>query len=293
MSYRKNYEYLDTVSGTNIYRNNSALPIAFISSKNVIGINMKNEDYFDLHNNMWSGIYGREEKILIQESNYSVSTSNLSESFDENGNTVYTKINEAIPAYVEYEFIASHNYPLYYYFTSPKAQDANIIVNGEDSGQYFFLYRWDMSFADIFEKGEKINIRVVLNKNSLTISSPYFYYEDLELLSRLSSEIKARPLKFEQLSSSSFSGSFTGQEDNLLFFTIPYSEGWTLKVDGEKTELIKIMDAFMAAEISGGEHSFELNYLPQGMKAASILSVSTAALGLLCLILDKKRKKTK
>lgn len=62
-------------------------------------------------------------------------------------------------------------------------------------------------------------------------------------------------------------------EDNYLFFSIPYSEGWTLYVDGLETKLQKANLMYMAAEITAGNHEIQLNYEVPGLRLGMIISV--------------------
>ena len=66
-------------------------------------------------------------------------------------------------------------------------------------------------------------------------------------------------------------------EDNqLLLFTIPYDEGWTLYVDGKAKKLNKTIDLLMSAKIPSGTHSYEMKYTAPGLKFGAVLSIIAA-----------------
>lgn len=76
----------------------------------------------------------------------------------------------------------------------------------------------------------------------------------------------------------------------VLYTSIPYDEGWHIKVDGEETECFGVMDkAFLACELTPGEHEIELYYRPAGRTFGLICT----AMGLLILgiIVWKERKR--
>lgn len=111
-------------------------------------------------------------------------------------------------------------------------------------------------------------------------------YEDKDVLSELSEKVRSYPTIIEKISDDHLIGSFTAEENQLLLFTIPYDEGWTLKIDGVETPYEMVLDVFMAAEVSEGEHTFELTFVPEGLRLASRISLASAAVCLVYVVGD-------
>jgi uncharacterized membrane protein YfhO len=72
--------------------------------------------------------------------------------------------------------------------------------------------------------------------------------------------------------------------------TIPYDEGWTLRVDGEETGIVKVLGAFMAAEVGPGMHSFELTFVPTGLVPGAVASTLGLVAAVVYLNLDAGRR---
>ncbi|MDR0444537.1 MAG: YfhO family protein [Treponema sp.] len=68
-------------------------------------------------------------------------------------------------------------------------------------------------------------------------------------------------------------GDITLKEDKILLLSIPYSKGWTAKVNGQYQKLLQANTMFMALQLKPGHHSVELNYFTSGLKTGIILSV--------------------
>lgn len=285
----KGYELIEDFGETGVYRNNNALPLFMLSDNAIESVGMGNADYFALHNDIWSGITGSAQTLLHKENDYSVTTQNLTQRASEDG-IVYTKINKDAPAYVRYDINISRSLPLYFYFTAPKVQLARIYINGVDDGRYFWLYRWDMSCAGTFDEGDTLRIEIELEQDEICITQPYFYYEDLDRLSEVSAGIKEVSPYVERISDAHFTGSYTAGENTLLLTTIPYEDGWTLRIDGEKVPTQKAMDAMLAAALPEGEHQFELSYFPRGLKEGFVLMGVSAALALMWAFAGRKKK---
>ena len=62
-------------------------------------------------------------------------------------------------------------------------------------------------------------------------------------------------------------GSVDAKTDGYVMCMIPYENGWTVTVDGEKTEILQGDIGFLAFKVSEGEHQIELTYQVPGMKA--------------------------
>ena len=287
----KGNELIEDFGETGVYRNNNALPLFMLSDNAIESVGMDNADYFALHNDIWSGLTGKEQTLLLRENDYTVGTHNLTQSTSGDGN-VYTKIDKDAPAYVRYDIKISRSLPLYFYFTAPKVQLARIYINGVDDGRYFWLYRWDMTCAGTFDEGDTLSIEIELEQDEICITQPYFYYEDLDRLSEVSAGIKEVSPYVERISDAHFTGSYTAGENTLLLTTIPYEDGWTLRIDGEKVPTQKAMDAMLAAALPEGEHQFELSYFPRGLKEGFMLMGVSAALALMWAFAGRKKHRS-
>ena len=86
-------------------------------------------------------------------------------------------------------------------------------------------------------------------------------------------------------------GTFDAVEEEYLFFSIPYDEGWTVAIDGKKTETITIGNAFLSVIIPEGEHEISLDFVPEGFRTGRLISIgSVFCYLLLCVVTHKRRK---
>lgn len=70
-----------------------------------------------------------------------------------------------------------------------------------------------------------------------------------------------------------FRGEVFIENDKMLFFSIPFREGWNIYIDGEQVETYRADYGFIACEISRGEHIIELRYENNIYLAGSLLSL--------------------
>ena len=62
----------------------------------------------------------------------------------------------------------------------------------------------------------------------------------------------------------------------LVFFSVPYSEGWTAKVNGKPADVEKVSEGFMAVKADAGENTIVFSYETPGLKTGIIISITGA-----------------
>lgn len=62
--------------------------------------------------------------------------------------------------------------------------------------------------------------------------------------------------------------------------SLPYDEGFTVKVDGKKVEIKKVMDFMLGFDVEKGKHEIVITYMPKGFVLGAVLST----LGILLLV---------
>ena len=88
-------------------------------------------------------------------------------------------------------------------------------------------------------------------------------------------------------------GKISVPEERILQFAIPYSDGWSATVDGEKAELFRSDVMYFSTLIPSGEHDVELRYETPWLKTGVIVSAATLVLWIGYEILMRKRNTEK
>ena len=65
---------------------------------------------------------------------------------------------------------------------------------------------------------------------------------------------------------------FSGEK--LVYFSIPFDEGWTLLVDDKKADLLKVNFGFMGCVLGKGEHTLQLSFSPKHFALTGWLSIA-------------------
>ncbi len=74
-----------------------------------------------------------------------------------------------------------------------------------------------------------------------------------------------------------------------LVTSIPYDEGWTLLVDGEKTDICPIFGTFISVSLSEGNHEIELRYIPKGFSEGCVASLTSMFIVIIYFCMKRKQ----
>jgi hypothetical protein len=80
-----------------------------------------------------------------------------------------------------------------------------------------------------------------------------------------------------QMTNSGFHAEITLKKDNLVFFSVPYDDGFTAYVNGEETEVIRVDEGLMAVLAPAGENTIDFVYQADGYSLASKVSLAALA----------------
>lgn len=86
-------------------------------------------------------------------------------------------------------------------------------------------------------------------------------------------------LQVEAYNSNTLQGQVQVKEPGLLFFTIPYDPNWKAWVDGQEVPVQEAAEAWLSVPVSAGNHSVQIQYVPQSFRKG--LAISCGALLLL------------
>ncbi|MCD8011810.1 MAG: YfhO family protein [Lachnospiraceae bacterium] len=91
--------------------------------------------------------------------------------------------------------------------------------------------------------------------------------------------------------SDTVSGTVDVKEEGTLLLTIPYDEGWTIYVDGQKTEFSCVGDALIGVHLEEGSHTVKMVYTPSGFWLGGGITLLCAVLFLLTEVWERRKRR--
>lgn len=113
---------------------------------------------------------------------------------------------------------------------------------------------------------------------SYTIDSIQIVCESLDGFEEKTAALSEDTLQDIKIGTDSISGTISTQQDKWLLLTVPYSENWSVYIDGEEAETYRANTAFTAVNIEAGSHTVEMKYSNRTIK----YSVPVTAAGFVC-----------
>ncbi len=292
----------DEDKGLTAYYNPYALSLCYAVSSGINDIQMDSfETPFQRMNTMVTAMLGEPETLEIFKEIplESTVTNNMAGSFT-SGHIKYEKQDENEPGRITYKITAPNDKPIYMYIPTEFPRDAELTVNSYSKGTYFGNETMRIVDLGSYREGNTLYVSLTMDESTLYIlnnADNFFFYIDEELFAKAFAEFGESQLDITEHTNTRLFGNIDVAEGrDLLFTTIPYDEGWSVKIDGKKAELLKTADALLAVYITEGEHTVELEYSPILFR----LGVAVSAVGVICFAAvwtvsaktERKRKKS-
>ena len=75
-----------------------------------------------------------------------------------------------------------------------------------------------------------------------------------------------------QMNNAGFHAEITLDKANLVFFSVPYDDGFTAYVNGEKTDILRVDEGLMAVLCPAGASSIDFVYQAEGLSASRVVT---------------------
>ena len=178
-----------------------------------------------------------------------------------------------------------------------KTDDAKIFIDGiknnltDPDWKYYNnnkTFEYVVSAHDSYPIKE---LKVKFMKGNYDISNIRFYTMDpLQL-----TEVDEFVFDKQKTKGDNIEGSIDVSKDGYFILTVPYTDGFTAYVDGEKTEVECVDKAFVGFPLSQGHHDIKINFTAPYLKEAKLISAGGLLILAVLIVREllSKRKKTK
>ncbi len=323
------YQKEDGEHKLDIYENPDALPIAFMADDDILRLSFLGTDNpFNSMNNFLSSMTGNtpdysdlQPKEYFYRHVFNPSTDvELSEctTKDYNGQYCYDAMPGAVDPTVRVHLTSQSEDNLYMFLKSDNPKKCNLWLSttkdpetGEFKdfkgyGSYFDGYDYSIVNLGSFPVGTEIELRMTILQQDKTGANEYImvkdyqlYYFDYDTFHEDIQQLKQNPLTLDmdKTTESRIVGEVDAQAGQILYTSIPYEPGWTIKVDGKKMEeqfkdvindagtsimtnytdggvgSVVILNAMIGLRLPEGHHTIEMTYSPPGFKTGVIMLI--------------------
>lgn len=289
--YSKVIDGSETGTGINVYQNPYALGLGFAVNDMMKNYVLDDKDPFVNQNNLFNYALGVNEQTYTEYMTRIfpelIDTENLATVSVSNNHTKYyykdTSIGEC---HEDLVFTMPETSHLYMYFPTMYERKVNVWLAHdkdfakEDSDFTFVGYFFEgdnYSILDLgeYEQGESVRVRISIpvDPGEAYWSDMFFYTFDEQKFVQADNELKQGLWQLTHFDERHIEGNITVSDGQMLFTTVPYEEGWTVKVDGKTVEPTVIADMFIGVELSPGTHTVSMSFLPNYFVISIIISI--------------------
>lgn len=269
-----------------LYENIYSLPFAYMVRPGIeeLGLDIKN--IFDKQENFYSLATGKQTKFFYEVPVFTEDYDNMELKYHTGIRFNYKPIDASKDNSAGITFEMAETDQAYLYMLD-HIDEATVTVHGES--KTYKPKRGMTVDLGILEKGDKVSV-VLTHTNG---KSGYF---DLGVVrfDEMAFESATRTLVEQGLKITSFKdtkivGNVSAEEAGYLYTSIPFEEGWRVKVNGTKVETVAFKEAMLMVPVEAGVSEVEFSYSPKGLIGGSIMTFLAIAIIVLMTLYERKK----
>ena len=263
-----------------VYKNPNSFPLAYGTNSLVRNIQFGANNAFANQNIILNSMEGH-QKANNDTVEYfkplafsSIETENVIEE------AIYKRADSSKDAIIRYKVTPRTNYT-YYFFTPVSLiqnQDYSVLLNNKWLlNAKIFTQRQIWQLTDQTENQETV-IEFRFRTDHIDMSNAGVYRADVDQIQQVLENRKKQGLQVTKFSNTHIVGDVSITDDsNYMMTSIPYSDGWKVKVDGKFVKTEKAWNAFLSFPISKGNHKVEFVFRQKGVILGALLSIVSVA----------------
>ena len=205
--------------------------------------------------------------------------------------TLFTDASGAVIIPLEEEFVSGTETVIADFVLSPGSA-AEFTVFTNDGRPVSWYGGRDKHFQILLPaETRSLTIKAAVSEDPFYVKDLHFYTSSYPKDSFCEADITVDALQRDD----TVTGRADLPEDGILMLAIPYQEGWTAQVDGERAALMRVDFGFTGISMGKGEHVFSLAYRAPLLREGMLVSLAAAVIWLLLFLgtmyLEKKKNK--
>lgn len=276
-----------------LLENNAYLPIGFVADSNIMNYSGEGETQADNQNELFKLAAGINDDVLIPIDVKNVGHKGLTVTKTSVGNYSYqysTPDDGSDDCYIKYNYLIEKNGPVYLTVNFDNSEGFKI-KEGDTTVHNFSNQKYKtITAVGTFTADTVISIIADVDKDTSGSGRIFAYQVNEQLFRENIERLNKGGLKVSSYDSTEIKGSFTAEDDGILYTSIPYDGGWKAYIDGNKTEVTSLKDAFVCIPVTKGQHEITLKYCPPGFAAGAVISICSLILFAAIWVAEKKYK---
>lgn len=258
----RDFEYVTTVDERHLYVNDSALGLGFMVSEEILQWDYEKTNPFEVINQLMTSAMGQELRPYTYFGVPEPVSDGCALITDTWADWSYTATDKK-DGTITYTYVPDKSQDLYFYFKATHCSSVKV-MHGETSKSHLDEDGHIIHVGNV-EPGDTITLVFQMDAAYESGTIKLIAAEhDANLFEQAMEQLQQTSWVMSETSSTRLFGSITAVNEGIMFTSIPYEKGWTVKVDGEKVEPVIIANAFIGLPLTEGIHDIEMTYVSEG-----------------------------
>ncbi len=286
------------------YRNPNALGLGVVTGTAIFDTTLSDEDPFENQNLVLSSLLGKYKRYFNRLESTEVETNNLLRDTLIDGHSKFYVDNKSITdSHVDYLVDVNSDSGVYMFFPTVYERNCNVWVQDEKAyqegevpmdfaGQFFGGDNYSILKLGDYYKGQALRVRITVDNkdNEAFWKDEIFCTFDYEAFEQDCQELKKNTMQITKFDDTFVEAEAAAEEEGqYLFTTIPYQDGWTVKVNGEEVKQEKVLDSLIAVPLQKGNNTVTFSYMPKFFIQSVIITGFGVVLLVLVFIIEVKK----
>ena len=269
------YTFLKMDGDSRLYASNYPLSIGYMLPNTIRTWKPYDVNPFiNLDDYVRAATAGEVEKVFINMGQGELSGSNTSPEYVSDAHIESTLLDSTATGTVNIKYTAETNAKYYVYIASDYAESIDI---GWGEGPEDIEVQPDCgSILNIgtMKTGEDFRISVEFETGHTGRITCYVCTLDEEAWNKAYGMISSSLMTVTDATDTYIKGTVEAGDGDVLVTSIPYEEGWSMKIDGKKTEIREQTgDCWISAGLTEGTHEIELSFRPPGFVNGLLVTI--------------------
>lgn len=283
------YRLAAATGGIALYENPDALPVGFAADAQIRRVTLAGNNPFAAQNTILQAVEPESEAPLSALPAPEITLQNCTAA-ESGGVTRYQPVSAGREAAVEFRFAAADSRAVYAWFPAASQAGVTVYVNGRDMGRMFDVFHNGVLPLGSFRPGETVTLRFALPTGGAAFGTGEFYAFDSAKLASAAARLRAGGLVIDHCTADRLTGRVQADgSGRVLFLSIPYDTGWTVKIDGRRVGTFPLLGCLTGVSLPAGTHRVELIYRPPGLAAGCAAGAAGVVLAVWAVWLGRRK----
>ncbi|MDE5765097.1 MAG: YfhO family protein [Ruminococcus sp.] len=278
-----------------LYENKYPLSLGFVMNNDILNLPDENGlNPFEYQNSIMYMATGV-QAVFTPQAVQLVSYDKMTADKKQYGEYNYNSDGSDVECSAEYSFAGTDSGYLYGYVRSDNISTADVTEDDTDVDSSIKVEGYPIVFPmGDGQGGTTKTIKLKFKKDRTAGTYTVMAYAlNTQAFEEAYNKLADEQFNITEFADTKITGTVEALNDGVMYFSIPYEKGWTVYVDGEKSETEPVLNAMLGVNIGKGHHDIVLKYSPDGFSEGLAISGISVILFALFVIFDMYRKKKK